>query len=1385
MGEQKATKVQNTTATSQFASAIASHKSSLPTTHPLWQLQRKIGNQAVSQLIQAKLKVGKPNDVYEMEADHVAYNVMRMSEPLTQGQPQEPEEETAQAKSTVGTIQRQPEEQQEETAQTKPIVPITPLVQRQAQDKEEETAQMLQRQATEDKDETAQMLQRQATEDKDETAQTKGTADTTPEVTPHVEKRIQTMRGGGQPLAESTRSFFESRFGYNFGGVLVHTDSQAAEIAGQLNAQAFTIGRDIFFGAGRYEPHTSSGQFLLAHELTHTLQQNPTPPLTVKRKIQQPQSDRGGGNPSLGWQKKNAIAISPNSHPTIQRKVSGNKAPASPAQDPAFQAVVKKAQAAASQQKQHPPAKSKTAEAQAAALPPANDITSKAAGKQVQQMDQQQAKAFNRDAFKTALLAKIEAAAPKNLEQVDKFKESGKLGAVKAALAGQVDATKQQSQGGIEAKVKGTPDPSGIAPKSVTPLPANPAGAPPAGIDAAQAAPKPKTNAEISLQEGSQSLDKQMADADVTEDQLKKSNEPDFLAAADAKQQAQKDAVIAPQEYRQSEQALLTQAQSQAVTTAQTQLAEMHVIRGQTQNKTTVTQKQAKNQDEQKRHEVANELQTIYTQTKKAAEDRLTRLDTEVNQAFDKGANAAQQAFEDGVKRDMDDYKAKQGWAGEAWQWLKERLGFPSEVDKFYHKHRSLYIENMDQVLNGIAILVEKGLNEAKNEIAKGRRAIEAKLEQQPANLRKALQEDAQKIQSDFDKLEQSVEDKQEQLIDSLTQKYNEKLQAIDARIEEMKAQNKSWVDAAKEALGGAIKTIQELKTMLLGLLGNAAAIKKIIKNPIGFLGNLVAGVKQGFMNFVGNIAAHLQQGLMGWLFGALAQAGIQLPDSFDLKGILSLIMQVLGATWAFIRARAVKILGEKVVKAMETTAGIFQILISQGIMGVWDYIQEQLSNLADVVLAGIKSFVTDSIIKAGVTWIVGLLNPAGAFIKACKAIYDIIMFFVERGSQIAALVNAVVGSVSAIADGAIGAAASAVENALGKAVPVAISFLAALLGITGISKKIREVIEKVQAPVGKAIDWLIQKAYDLVKAAGKLLGFGKDKKDEREADEGAGEYIYEKSVGGGHKIKIRKDLKVFRFSTPTMLSGSDAQKQQQDALESVITPVPPTYPTDSLGRASGPSGYVKGVKDGEERENLPGLKSLPGGIPAYQPGDHRGHLIGDRFYGSSGAGNLVPMHATLNLSTFKSYENTLAESYKALLKAEKGVLLFMQITPNYPGSDASKPASYRPTTITANSKIITLKEGAPSLTIEEQVYPNTFINPNAVVSSVNLNTDTEETLQAALSIPLAKFIFQERTRGGKFADLMDLQLRLALLPEAQAVNLNEILIARANLITL
>ena len=78
--------------------------------------------------------------------------------------------------------------------------------------------------------------------------------------------------GPGRPLDAGARDFFEPRFGRDFGGVRVHADGRAAESAREFDAQAYTVGRDVVFDAGRYAPETPAGRQLLAHELAHVAQ---------------------------------------------------------------------------------------------------------------------------------------------------------------------------------------------------------------------------------------------------------------------------------------------------------------------------------------------------------------------------------------------------------------------------------------------------------------------------------------------------------------------------------------------------------------------------------------------------------------------------------------------------------------------------------------------------------------------------------------------------------------------------------------------------------------------------------------------------------------------------------------------------------------------------------------------------------------------------------------------------------------------------------------------------------------------------------------------------------------------------------------------------------
>jgi hypothetical protein len=95
----------------------------------------------------------------------------------------------------------------------------------------------------------------------------------------------RTVASGGQPLDQQTRHFMESRFGHDFSQVKIYTHSQAAESARTINARAYTLGQDVVFNTGEYAPDTDSGKHLLAHELTHVVQQSGSVQRQVMREV--------------------------------------------------------------------------------------------------------------------------------------------------------------------------------------------------------------------------------------------------------------------------------------------------------------------------------------------------------------------------------------------------------------------------------------------------------------------------------------------------------------------------------------------------------------------------------------------------------------------------------------------------------------------------------------------------------------------------------------------------------------------------------------------------------------------------------------------------------------------------------------------------------------------------------------------------------------------------------------------------------------------------------------------------------------------------------------------------------------------------------------------
>ncbi|QDH80409.1 DUF4157 domain-containing protein [Echinicola soli] len=227
------------------------------------------GNPAQKQpenFFQAKLNVGQPGDKYEMEADQMADQVVN-------GINDVPVATTA---DTPIQSQQEEEMQQEGSGepeiQEKPLAEsVTPVVQaqveeEQVQEKEEEEELQMQ------DDEELQKSPAASDDDDPNEGNVQAQSEHTNSVIPQLESQIKSS-SGGSPMDTNTQSNMESGFGADFSGVNIHTDSSAVQMSSDLGAQAFTHGNDIYFNEGKYNPSSPSGQHLLAHELTHTIQQ--------------------------------------------------------------------------------------------------------------------------------------------------------------------------------------------------------------------------------------------------------------------------------------------------------------------------------------------------------------------------------------------------------------------------------------------------------------------------------------------------------------------------------------------------------------------------------------------------------------------------------------------------------------------------------------------------------------------------------------------------------------------------------------------------------------------------------------------------------------------------------------------------------------------------------------------------------------------------------------------------------------------------------------------------------------------------------------------------------------------------------------------------------
>jgi hypothetical protein len=282
-------------------------------------------------------------------------------------------------------------------------------------------------------------------------------------------------------------------------------------------------------------------------------------------------------------------------------------------------------------------------------------------------------------------------------------------------------------------------------------------------------------------------------------------------------------------------------------------------------------------------------------------------------------------------------------------------------------------------------------------------------------------------------------------------------------------------------------------------------AFRTIVKDPVGFLKNLIEGLNQGFTRFKDHILEHLKNTVLELIFGAVLPPGVTLPKNISLGSVVGLVLQILGLTWENFRGKLVARLGEPAVNFLEGTFDfLMKIVRAKSLAVVWELILQKADQLMDTVLEGVKSWVVTKVVTIAVVKLATLFNPVGAIVEAIQAIYKTINFFIEKAKQLKALVDAIVKSLANIAAGRLTEAANFVENAMARALSAIVGFLADYFGLGDIGKKVREIIggvrKKVDDALDKILDWVVEKGaafYQKGKeAAGKVFDWWQQRKE-------------------------------------------------------------------------------------------------------------------------------------------------------------------------------------------------------------------------------------------------------------------------------------------------
>lgn len=356
-------------------------------------------------------------------------------------------------------------------------------------------------------------------------------------------------------------------------------------------------------------------------------------------------------------------------------------------------------------------------------------------------------------------------------------------------------------------------------------------------------------------------------------------------------------------------------------------------------------------------------------------------------------------------------------------------------------------------------------------------------------------------------------------------------------------------VGAMKKTFKLLLRVLDVPMELLVAVLGKMADAWDAIKDkPVDFLKNLLRTIKLAFKGFFKNILKHLANGLTGWLTMNLKGTGVTLPKNWlDPGEIFAFVASILGLSVDHVFERLALKLDPDTVKRLRARFNFLtdawewiKLVITGQWSALWEKIKESLTNLGNLVMDTIMNWVVENVVETVMLQLTATADPTGISEVVVFLIdtYRTIKTVVQYMRQILVMLNTMLDSILGIAAGVLQPAADLIEGAFDKAMPVVIGFLANLANLGDIAEPIQKGLAAVRKRVDAAIDWLIDKGKGVLD----FLGGGSSSKDN---DKKIGEEVDWTTESEPHRLWIED-----RGGSPVVMMASEAKPVQDQLAE-------------------------------------------------------------------------------------------------------------------------------------------------------------------------------------------------------------------------------------------